>query len=139
MTPPRPIFHLGIVVADLAAAQAELGRAMGLTWRDVRHSRYGDWDIRVCYSVEGPPWVELIEGPPEGPWSSRGAPRLDHFGIWSEDVAADTDALVGTGFTIDFDPRTVGKPATFCYLRSPAAGTRIELVSTALRQLRGLE
>ena len=138
MTRSRPMFHVGILVPDLAAAQAEISAAQGVTWRETRQSRYGDWDIRVVYAVEGPPYVELIEGPEGSPWASDGGPRLDHFGIWSEDVAVDVEAFMAAGFVIDFDPRSVGKPLTFCYLRGTATGTRIELVSTELRRLRGL-
>jgi catechol 2,3-dioxygenase-like lactoylglutathione lyase family enzyme len=139
MTEPKRMFHVGIVVPDLEAAQAEMGAALGVTWRPVRDARYGEWDIRVSYSVEGPPYVELIEGSKGGPWTTQGAPRLDHFGVWSEDVPAEVAALLEKGLAIDFDPRSVDRPPTFCYLRSPATGTRIELVSTALRQVRGLE
>jgi hypothetical protein len=75
-----PYYHIGLVVADLEAAMSELSAAVGLTWEDPHRSTYGEWDIDVVMSMEGPPYIELVQGGPDGPWSGADGRRLDHFG-----------------------------------------------------------
>ena len=131
----QPFFHVGIVVEDLEAAMTELSTTIGLTWRAPHHSTYGEWEIKVVYSIEGPPFIELVQGGAGGPWdSSRGSP-IDHIGYYAEDVVAEAERLAEAGLTFDFDPHTVGKGGTFCYLKAVAAGARIELVSATTRAL----
>jgi hypothetical protein len=129
-----PYFHVGIVVADLEAAMRELTNAVGLTWREPSRSQYGAWDIEVSYSVEGPPYLELIRGCGDGPWTLAGAPRIDHIGWATSNVVEESERLIGIGVDVDFDPSSVSpnRSGVFCYHRAPASGVRIELVTGAL-------
>ena len=76
---PAP-FHAGIVVRDLGLAMEELSQAAGLEWIDLGTHTIGGWTIHVVYSVDGPPHIELIEGPPGSPWDATDGSRLDHLG-----------------------------------------------------------
>jgi hypothetical protein len=125
-----PFFHVGIVVNDIQAAMTELSGALGVRWREPNESRYPDWTIKVVYSVEGPPFLELIEGTTNGgPWDVSGGPRIDHIGYYSEDVLKDSEHLSQSGVPIDFDPSPFGKRGGYCYHCGPATGARIELVN----------
>lgn len=131
--PTSPFYQVGIIVPDLAAAMAELGEALGLTWGAVATADYEPAPIRFVFSVQGPPHIELIEGPPNGPWGSDGGPRLDHIGYWSSDVGADKRELERRGLAVDVDGEMLGNPI-FSYHRAPTCGMRVELVSDAVRE-----
>ena len=127
-----PYYHIGLVVTDLRVAMSEFSTALGLTWEEPHHSTYGEWDIDVVISLEGPPYIELIRGGAGGPWSSAGGPRLDHFGYACDDPEADGARLLASGFTVDFDPVEVGKRRTFTYYRGPHTGARVELLGAGV-------
>ena len=127
MTAP---FHIGIVVADLDAAMAELTRAAGLSWGEPIDRRTGEWDYRIVYSIEGPPHVELVEGAPGSPWDASEGPRLDHAGWWIDNVSAEKERLEAIGLSVDADLRPLpGGRAV--YMHAPATGLRFELNDSA--------
>ena len=93
-----PFFHVGIVVEDIEAAMAELSAALGVRWRKPNESKYPEWTVKVVLSIEGPPFLELIEGgKDEGPWDVSGGPRIDHIGYYSDDVMRDREYLAANG------------------------------------------
>jgi hypothetical protein len=122
---PAP-FHIGIVVQDLEAAMDEMGRAAGLTWCEPIHRTTGDWSYRLVYSIEGPPHIELLEGPPGSPWDATAGPRLDHAGWWTENIPEELERLKSAGMEVDFDLRSY-EGGTAVYMRVPATGLRYEL------------
>jgi hypothetical protein len=127
---PSPIFHIGIVVPDLRAAQEQLGKALGLTWGEWRRERYGDWELQAVTSVEGPPHLELQQGSPGSPWDAKGQARFDHIQRWSTDLASDMAEMTGDGMAVDVDGADLGLP--FCYLRTEG-GLRVELIDDKMR------
>src|SRR4249919_1547619 len=129
MTDPTtsPFYQVGIIVPDLEPAMEELGTALRLTWGRIVEVDYPPAPIRFVFSVQGPPHIELIEGPDEGPWSSAGGPRIDHVGYWSSDVAADKRELEARGLAIDVDGEQLGNPI-FTYHRTEHSGMRVELI-----------
>lgn len=66
-------YHIGFAVADIDAARRELTDALGVAWSPVAQGRLGDWNYRIVFSVEGPPFLELIEGPREAHGTPAGA------------------------------------------------------------------
>jgi len=91
-------FQVGIFVQDLDAAMAQVGSALGLTWSEISSRELEEGGrLRVVFSKQGPPHIELIEGPPGSPWDSTAGPRIDHLGYWSDDFAAERDRLVREG------------------------------------------
>lgn len=129
----HPFYQVGVIVPALEPAMEELGTALGLTWGTVVEVDYEPAPIRFVFSVQGPPHIELIEGPQAGPWSSAGGPRIDHIGYWSSDVAADKRELRARGLPIDVDGEQLGNPI-FAYHRAEHSGMRVELVSDAMRE-----
>jgi len=56
-------YHLGFVVDDLDQAVADATRALSVAFSPVPNGRLGDWDYRITFSTQGPPYFELIQGP----------------------------------------------------------------------------
>ncbi len=92
----RSPWHVGVLVADLDKAVAELGVSIGTTFTPpavVRFEHVEDpdpraVDIRVAFSRGAVPQLELIEGPPgEGIYSlATYGPGLHHLGYWEDDI-----------------------------------------------------
>jgi hypothetical protein len=122
-------YHLGFVVADVEQATSDLSRTVGLSWRPARSGRLGEWDYRIVFSAEGPPFFEMIQGPPGSPWDATSGPRFDHLGYWSADIAADPARLASRGAPLEFDACPYGR--RFTYHRLDSIGARIELVDMA--------
>jgi len=122
-------YHVGIVVEDIEAAMAELSACLGLTWPEPHVSEYGEWTIKVAYSMEGPPYIELVEGQPGGPWDTSKGPRIDHIGISACDIPGECARMTAAGLPLSFEPTSVGKPFRFCYHDAPSIGGRIEVVT----------
>lgn len=134
-----PFFHVGLVVPELGEAQRNLSATLGLSWAKPQRGELPMMvngglvrrDISFVYSVEGPPYIELI-GAGEHPWQAAGG--LHHLGIWSEDIVADMEALVAARYTITATGVSrKGTAAGFAYLTSPT-GVLLELVDTRSRE-----
>jgi hypothetical protein len=130
-----PYFHVGYVVPDLAAAMERLEATAGLRWADPRvlpvslRTNEGQLStqLHLTYSVDGPPYLELIEEQPGTIWSpeDRG---LHHLGYWSSRFTDDIDRLKRDGFAFETGAVDAqGALARFVYLREPHTGLRIEL------------
>jgi Glyoxalase/Bleomycin resistance protein/Dioxygenase superfamily len=124
----NPYFQVGVLVEDIEAAREELGRALGVTWGDIVERQNGDWNIRVCFALEGPPYLELIEGPPGSPWEAVGGSRIDHIGCWTPDIEASKQQLADDGFALELDGARFG--GKFSYHRGPKSGLRVELLES---------
>jgi hypothetical protein len=138
-----PYYHVGIVVPDLAAAQAGLTEQVGVTWGPVLHLdetevRDGDGiDIMLpttmCYSIEAP-HLELIEEVPGSVWQCNDHSNLHHVGFWSDDVPAASSRLVAIGCPLQLCGRVGGAaPASWAYHRN-SLGVRIEVIDAGLRE-----
>jgi hypothetical protein len=120
-------FQVGIAVDDLEAAMAELGSALGVSWRGPEERDVGDGRIRVAFADSGPPYLELIEGPPGSIWDAAHGTHLHHLGYWSDDLAADAARLEAGGVGLELD---LGHAR---YHRSARSPIRIELIDSAHR------
>lgn len=134
-------FHVGYVVADLAEAMERLTATAGLRWAAARtlvttlRTPAGEvsTEVHLTYSVQGPPYLELIGEQPGTVWGSehRG---FHHMGYWSGHFADDIETLTGAGF--EFEAAAVdehGALSRFAYLREPHTGLRVELRDEARR------
>ncbi|MFV0463943.1 MAG: VOC family protein [Nostocoides sp.] len=130
-----PFYHVGLIVPDLGQARRDLTGSLGLTWASEQHADMpvlidGEPTTReLCfvYSVEGPPYVELIAAA-EPPWDMREG--MHHMGIWSEDLLEDLETLESQGYRKAVTGITRGGASGgFAYLNSPA-GLLVELVDT---------
>jgi hypothetical protein len=126
MTAIEPYFHVCCIVPDLELAMTELTEAMGLDWQPVRDRTSGEMRWRLVYSVQGPPFVELVEGAPGTPWDASDGPRLHHFGRFTEDLDAGIGAIEQAGGRIETDGRRIS--GRWAYVRAPRSGALIELI-----------
>jgi hypothetical protein len=135
MTNPvsHPYFQVGVLVEDIDAARAELGAALGLDWTDVITREIGEWSLQVCFAKQGPPYLELIEGPAGSPWEITDGPRIDHIGYWTDDLAETKQRLESAGLPMEFDGPKHG--GVFTYHRGPKSGLRVELIDGDTRSL----
>jgi hypothetical protein len=138
---PGQLFHVGFVVRDMDAAMAELGRDLQLNWKggkpqSMRLQISGEEreiEMRIAHSVQGPPYLELIEARPNTPWDVNGTIVQHHLCYWSADSAAVCARLEAAGYR-----RALGASGSGGgYFVSPS-GTYIEIINVALRdQLAG--
>ncbi len=128
-----PFSHVGIIVPELGQAMRDLSSTLGLTWASEQRRAFPislrgetvERDIQFVYSLEGPPYVELI-GANEPPWTAQDG--LHHMGVWSEDVVADLESLVAQGYQVNATGlNRKGYAGGFAYLDSPT-GILLELV-----------
>jgi hypothetical protein len=135
-------YHVGIVVADLPAAQRALTEQLGVTWGPVLH--LDDLELRdgagrdivvpntICYSVEAPA-LELIAAVPGSVWETNPHSNLHHIGFWSDDLPGASAGLAASGCPLQVCGRAAGlAPASFAYHGHPL-GIRLEVVDAALR------
>lgn len=122
----NPFYHLCFVVQDIEQATNDLSRTVGVTWRPVRDGRLGEWDYRIVFSTDGPPFFEIIQGPAGSPWDATSGSRFDHLGYWTSDVTSDKRLLSDRGAPVDFDACLYG--SQFTYHRLNSIGVRLELV-----------
>lgn len=123
-------FHVGIRVIDIEAAMVEIGKHAGVTWASVQDRPMSVWQpstgpvvlqLAVTYSVEGPVHLELLQGPAGSIWDGSDAPGAHHFGYWSDDVAADTEAMLDDGYTLELAAASPDDGyGRFTYARSPS-------------------
>jgi Glyoxalase/Bleomycin resistance protein/Dioxygenase superfamily len=130
--PVKPYFHVGVVVPNLERAMEELGTVLGATWTEIAERPLGEWTVRVAFATDGPPFIELVEGPPGSPWEAAGGARLHHLAWWIDDLARERERLASSGFAPEFDGRSIG--ALFDYYAAPESGLRIELVDGSIRK-----
>lgn len=130
----QPFFHVGLIVQNLEAAQKELSDTLGIHWSKVDSRSTGPYPVRVAWSIEGPPYVELLEGRAEhgSPWDTTPGNRLDYLGFWVGDIDAAKRAAVDDGLPIDFDA-PAHDAGTFTFHRLPHTGIRVELVQDDVR------
>lgn len=129
--PEHPFFQVGVLVQDIEAARAELERALGVEWSEIVEREIGEWRIRVCFVKQGPPYLELLEGPPGSPWDSSAGSRIDHIGYWTPDLAAEKQRLDEAGLALEVDGSTLG--GVFTYHRGRESGLRVELIDDSGR------
>jgi catechol 2,3-dioxygenase-like lactoylglutathione lyase family enzyme len=141
-TPPAGLdmYHVGVVVPDVREAMARYSAALGFTWSRVGDTRLDvlvdgrprEARIAATYSMEGPPYLELIEELSGDVWAAR-ALGLQHVGFWVDDLEGTIRRFDDAGLPgrVRHLPAE-GQPALFSY-HDGGAGLWWELVSPAFR------
>ena len=132
------LWHVGVIVPDLASAMSELTAATGWEWttpleRDVAVSvppTEQSCPVRWAANRTEAPQLEVIEAG-TGIWSIDENPgqTLHHLAYWSDDLEADARGLVEQGYTWEAHGLDEHGVVRFVYLLSPS-GVRIELGAT---------
>jgi lactoylglutathione lyase len=136
------LYHTGIRVPDLRAAMDEIGTALGVTWAEPVHSpTQACWtpatgmqhlDLHFTYSCEGPQHIELLQGPPGSIWDGRDVPGVHHVGVWSDDVAADTDRCIAAGWSLALAAKSPDEGyGGYTYVQAPGSAMLVEFVAAA--------
>lgn len=138
-----PLFHVGILVTDLDAAIAALGRATGLTFAEpaqlevqvVEDGGARPCPLRLTFSEQGPPYLELIEAHEQGVFGlDRNPEGLHHVALWQPGLVARIDELAAAGAPREAALATPAGQVLVAYLRPDRLhGTRIELVDPGER------
>ena len=123
------LHHVGIVVADLEAAMAELSALFGLEWTVPQERPDGERTLRVAFSTASPR-IELIQGNPGGVWDTDPGPRIDHLAFWTPDIDATRADAANRGLVQEAGGRAAWG-GQWAYLRLAATGARVELCDIA--------
>ena len=137
------LYHTGIRVPDIDRAMEELGATMGLTWATVQHNpRQALWTpehghrevgLQFVYSCEGPQHIELLQGQRGTIWDGLDDPGVHHIGVWVDDVAAETERCVASGWRVAAAAMSPDDGyGAFTYV-VPPCGPIVELVWSAIR------
>ena len=138
------LYHVGIVVPDVAAAMAHFTDLLGITWGPVVETeafpvREGDGTERIvpntlCYSTE-PPYLELVQEVPGTVWECNEHSNLHHIGVWVDALPADSATYTELRCPLQLCGRDDdGALVQFAYHRDPL-GVRIELVDIAMKPM----
>jgi len=135
------LYHTGVRVPVLEAAMEEMGSSLGLRWCTPRTSEHSVWipdggvveiPLRFTYSTTGPVHLELLEGAPGSIWDGRDSPGIHHVGVWSDDVRADTEAMIDEGWRLLMSQTSPADGyGAFTYVQPPS-GLVVEFVWSAI-------
>jgi hypothetical protein len=136
MTVVSPAFHVGLVVADLERGMDEIGEVLGLRWakvqrKELRMEHAGgprSVDVAYAYSLDGPPYLEVIE---QREGTVFGTLGLHHLGLWTGDPHGESqrfDALGCPRETVIIGPDGNWAGGLF---HTVADSLRVELVDIA--------
>lgn len=126
-------WQLGLMVQDIEAAMTELSTVLGLEWSEIREAEMGGTPLRVAMSRQGPPYFELVQGPPGSHWDCSDGSRLDHLGYWTDGYAQERARLESVGAPVDIDAEAISG-RRLNYHRLPQSGFRIEMFDADDRQ-----
>ncbi len=131
------LYHVGILVSDIDEGIRRFSTLLGLSFNEPRivavtieeAGRSSPRELKVSYSVEGPPFLELIESQEDGLWGAQQGEGLHHVGSWEGDLGARLNGLTDEGTPVEVKI-SVGDRLVAVYLDpEPVHNTRVELVA----------
>lgn len=142
MTAPL-IHHIGILVEDIEDAIVRWQKATGYTFGPIERYRTNWWvdssdetphfhDARISFSIEGPPYIELMEFAGKGSHSRAQGEGFHHFGFVDQpDVEGRRRELAALGIGHDGEAQTEdGRVILWFTEKKHLDGIRLEYVST---------
>jgi len=137
------IHHIGILVDNLEEAIPRWEKALGYTFEPIKRYRTNSWvdssdetphfhDARISFSLEGPPYIELMEFTGSGTHSEAEGQGFHHFGFVDQpDVMARRVELAAQGIGHDGEALGEdGRPILWFTEKRDLNGIRLEYVST---------
>ena len=130
----EPFFHVGILVRDVEAARADFTAKLGLEFEPVHSQRIATGETtRFCYSLPGPPYLELVEMTGTGSWSPDQPEGFHHLGSSDPGVPARCTAF-GAGVEL-IAPADDGSPLVALTPAEALHGVRVEYFDAARSRL----
>ncbi len=124
-----PFFHIGILVRDVEAARADFTAKLGLEFEPVHSQQIATGETtRFCYSLQGPPYLELVEMTGTGSWSPDQPEGFHHIGVSDPSVSARCTAFGGQADLIA--PGPDGAPLVALTPPEALHGVRVEYFDT---------
>ena len=133
-----PFFHVGILVADLSIAIENFSRVFEVEFNEpamirtplLSNDDRRNYDMRVSYSRNGPPFLELIEGHDVGYFSLAGGEGVHHIGLWVGDGEVLSDSNRFRALHIEAAIPHEDTTGTVTRMSSPSMlhGVRLEMV-----------
>jgi catechol 2,3-dioxygenase-like lactoylglutathione lyase family enzyme len=121
----EPFFHVGILVRDVEAARADFSAKLGLEFEPVHSQQLATGETaRFCYSLQGPPYLELVEMTGSGSWSPDQPEGFHHIGVSDPSVPARCAAF-GDGVEL-IAPGADGAPRVALTPAAALHGVRVE-------------
>jgi catechol 2,3-dioxygenase-like lactoylglutathione lyase family enzyme len=136
--PDTAVYHVGLVVADLAGAVEQYSSALGFRFAKARmiplpvlvDGQPRSVELLATYSTGGPPHLELIEERSGSTWAAD-AFGMNHMGFWAKDMAAAMARLEANGMPCRV--RGTSTPPRISYHQA-GTGAWIELVDNSVRE-----
>jgi catechol 2,3-dioxygenase-like lactoylglutathione lyase family enzyme len=127
----EPYFHVGILVRDVEAARADFTARLGVEFEPVHHQQIATGETtRFCYSLQGPPYLELVEMTGTGSWSPEQPEGFHHLGVGDPSVPARCTAF---GDRVDLiAPGADGAPLVALTPPEALHGVRVEYFDAAV-------
>jgi catechol 2,3-dioxygenase-like lactoylglutathione lyase family enzyme len=140
--PASPITHIGILVHDLDAAKARFREVLGVSFSedtdfaDVGFEHGGlvlPEDGTYSFSLEGPPFIELLQSQPNGGIYGNSQPEgIHHIALFVPDTGARLDELALAGIDAEYRITPRASSLLAAYLSAGSLhGCRIELLNRA--------
>lgn len=121
----EPYFHVGILVRDVEAARADFTARLGVEFEPVHSQKVATGEtIRFCYSLAGPPYLELVEMTGTGSWSPEQPEGFHHIGV--ADPSVDARCAVFGGRVDVIAPGDDGSPRVMLTHPEALHGVRVE-------------
>jgi catechol 2,3-dioxygenase-like lactoylglutathione lyase family enzyme len=121
----EPYFHVGILVRDIESARADFTARLGMEFEEVRSQLIATGETtRSCYSLQGPPYLELVEMTGTGSWSPEQPEGFHHIGLSDPDMPARCAAF-GHGVEL-IAPAPDGSPLVALTPPEALHGVRVE-------------
>ncbi len=136
------LFHIGIIVPDMAQGMAEIAKRFGVTFprppgtsEVIVRTAAGEAKVGVqaVYTAEGPPYLELIEGVAGTVWEAGEGSRIHHLGAFVDDIEDEVQRLTAEGAELEATLDIRGGLLAVSYVNS-ALGVRQELLPATMRE-----
>ena len=83
----EPYFHVGILVHDVEQAAHDFSKRLGLEFEPTRVAPVASGEVmRFRYSLQGPPFIELVQICGDGIWGPQAGEGLHHLAFGDPDV-----------------------------------------------------
>lgn len=138
----EPYFHIGILVKDLDAAMRRFHKVLQISFRSPRVVKVtqehtaakNPAELRFTYSIEGPPYYELLEAHDTGIFGLQQGEGPHHVGMWASNGRERLKDLQGRGLRPEIVHYSGDGLLVFAYFEpADLFGTRIEVLDSSQR------